>query len=413
MLKPRTDLLRRGVHASLCLAALLLASDFVASTLGQSIESRPQPNSDQQTQFQQEVTPPNLRLRNSTPESPPATSIQASLPASPPEVEDFQTGQKWADGRIGAAMPRQLPQGLKFGHQERRLSSDYSATSTALADPRVDSVPADILPLETSTVLAELCVSTNRCAAWFSTPESIVSSETPPSELQVEDEDNDKKAGEASRPPVKIVQPSKPVDFNQDIYYKNKLEFSFETGWHPVNIPFVYDFAVGDSYNETPLKYTLVPVIASLRWHVDDVGGRWIFRGNFDFTFSASVTLIPRGPETHYFAFIFGVRRNFVYRNWRIVPYFDEQGGVGYIDAKEPLGVLFAQGQNLTFTYNMGTGVRYNLNPRYSLSAGMNYMHISNGYLSEPKFTNYGINVYGPMVGINVRLGKPHDHASE
>ena len=205
---------------------------------------------------------------------------------------------------------------------------------------------------------------------------------------------------------------SKP-DFNRNIYYKNKLELSFETGWHPVNIPFVYDFAVGDSYNTTSLKYTLVPIIASLRWHVNDIGGPWIFRGNFDFAFSGSVTLIPRGPETHYFAFIFGIRRNFVHRNWRIVPYFDEQGGIGNIDAKEPLGVLYGQGQNLTFTYNMGTGIRYNPDARYSISAGMNYMHISNGYLSEPKFVNYGINVYGPMLGIDVRLGKPRHYGSE
>jgi Lipid A 3-O-deacylase (PagL) len=202
------------------------------------------------------------------------------------------------------------------------------------------------------------------------------------------------------------------ADFNRDIFYKNKLEFSFESGWHPVNIPWVYDFLVGDSYNMTPLKYTLVPVIASLRWHVTDIGGPWILRGNFDFTFSGSVTFIPRGPETRYLVFIFGIRRNFVHPNWKVVPYFDQRGGIGNIDAKEPLGVQFAQGQNLTFTYNMGAGVRYNLDSRYSISAGMNYMHISNGYFSEPRFTNYGINVYGPMFGIDVRLGKPHHEAS-
>jgi hypothetical protein len=32
--------------------------------------------------------------------------------------------------------------------------------------------------------------------------------------------------------------------------------------------------------------------------------------------------------------------------------------------------------------------------------------------LSEPAFSNYGINVYGPMFGIDVRLGKAR-HASE
>ena len=407
MLKPLTGLLGRGGLASLCLAALLLNTDFVASSVAQSTEFQSQPNENQQTQ-----TPHEDILRNSTPEDLVATNIQAS-PANAIGIEEPQTGQKWTDWKMGPATMGPMPRGLISGYQGLSASLGASAPSAGAANKSEpgNHAPADVLPLEPTTVLAELCGSTAHCATWFTTPGRLAQSEAPESEPQIADDE--KKVGETSWAPVKSVRPSKPVDFNQDIYYKNKLEFSFETGWHPVNIPFVYDFAVGDSYNETPLKYTLVPVIASLRWHVNDVGGRWIFRGNFDFTFSLSATLIPRGPETHYFAFIFGVRRNFVHRNWRIVPYFDEQGGVGYIDAKEPLGVLFAQGQDLTFTYNMGTGVRYNLNPRYSLSAGMNYMHISNGYLSEPKFTNYGINVYGPMVGINVRLGKPHDHASE
>jgi len=94
------------------------------------------------------------------------------------------------------------------------------------------------------------------------------------------------------------------------------------------------------------------------------------------------------------------------------VPFFEQRGGAGIINAKEPLGVLWSQGQNLTFTYSMGVGARYNIDSKYSFSAGMNYMHISNGYLSEPQFTNYGINVYGPLFGFDVRLGKPH-HASQ
>jgi len=128
---------------------------------------------------------------------------------------------------------------------------------------------------------------------------------------------------------------------------------------------------------------------------------------------AGAVTLIPRGPETRYFAWIMGIRRNFVPRRGRFAPYFDGRLGLGNIDAKEPLGVIWAQGQNCTFTMNMGSGIRYNFNPRYSISAGLNWMHISNLYLSEPKFANYGINVYGPMFGIDVRLGKPRHHPSE
>jgi len=210
-----------------------------------------------------------------------------------------------------------------------------------------------------------------------------------------------------SPPADGILAATKSTDFNRDIYYKNKLEFSLETGWLPINIPFVYDCFVGDEYNQTPLKYTLVPTLASLRWHMGDIRGPWILRGNFDFTFSAAFTAIPRGPETHYEAYDMGIRRNFVHRNWRIAPYFDIRLGVGRIDAKGPLGVPYAQGQDLTFTYMMGSGVRYNFNSRYAISAGLNYMHVSNMYLSEPKFLNYGINVYGPMFGLEVRIKKP------
>jgi hypothetical protein len=202
------------------------------------------------------------------------------------------------------------------------------------------------------------------------------------------------------------VRNPKPADFNRKIYYKNKLEFSLEEGWLPINIPFVFDFLLGGGYNMTPLKYTLVPTIASLRWQMDNVRGPSILRGNWDLSFSGCFTAIPRGPETHYGAYIMGIRRNFIRPRWRIAPYADGRVGLGLIDAKGPQGVAYAQGQDFTFTLHLGSGVRYNFSPRYSISTGMDYMHISNLYLSEPKFRNYGINVYGPMAGINIRLGK-------
>jgi hypothetical protein len=196
-------------------------------------------------------------------------------------------------------------------------------------------------------------------------------------------------------------------DFNEDIFYRNKLEFSLENGYLPANIPFVYNFLFGSSYARWPRNYTLVPTIASLRWQLGNIDG-WprFLRGNTDFSFSGAYTAIPRGPETRYFAFDFGIRHNFVPHRWRVTPYFDMRGGVGNINAKGPEGVLYAQGQDLTFTYMMGAGARYNFNPRYSLAVGATYMHISNAGLSEPKVVNYGINVWGPIVGFYMRVGK-------
>jgi Lipid A 3-O-deacylase (PagL) len=221
------------------------------------------------------------------------------------------------------------------------------------------------------------------------------------------------KPGEDSKnqPSVERLRGSKPADFNRHIYYKNKLEFSLEGGWLPANIPFPLDVFEGDPYKLYPLRYTLVPIIASLRWHMDDVGGPRILRGNWGLACSGSFTAIPRGPETRYFAYIMGIRRNFVPRNWRATPYFDLRLGLGDIDAKGPK-VAYAQGQDFTFTAQMGSGVRYNFNPRYAISAGMNYMHISNAGLSGKK-NNYGINVYGPMFGIDIQLRRQQRHSEQ
>jgi lipid A 3-O-deacylase PagL len=205
------------------------------------------------------------------------------------------------------------------------------------------------------------------------------------------------------------LRTSKSHNYNRNIYYKNRLELSLETGWLPVNIPFVFDFLTGSEYNKPPLKYTLVPNILSLRWQMGNVKGPWILRGNWDLTASGSYTEIPRGPETRYYAYIMGIRRNFVRPSWRVAPYLEGRAGLGNIDAREPKGALFAQGQDFTFTVMLGAGLRYNINSRFAICAGAGYMHISNLYLSEPKYPNYGINVYGPMIGVVYRLGKSRE----
>lgn len=205
---------------------------------------------------------------------------------------------------------------------------------------------------------------------------------------------------------TRVYRPAHPADFNTNIYYRNKLELSFETGVLPINIPFVFDVFEDNNYTQKPLHYTLVPIFPSLRWHMGSIRGPGILRGNTDLTASLSITAIPRGPETHYEAFDLGVRRNFVYRNRRTAPYFEFRTGAGFIDAKGD-HVTWAQGQDFTFTLMLGSGVRYNFSPRYSLSLGPEYMHVSNLYMSEPKYLDNGINVWGGIIGFNMRLGRP------
>jgi hypothetical protein len=203
-------------------------------------------------------------------------------------------------------------------------------------------------------------------------------------------------------------RPVKP-DFNADVYYKNKLEFSLETAVLPINIPFAYDVFDGGNYAQNPLHYTLVPIFPSLRWQMGAVRGPWALRGNTDLTATVSLTAIPRGPETAYGAFDLGFRRNFVQPNWKIAPYFEIRIGAGWLNAQEPHGNTYAQGQDFTFTLITGTGFRYNFNGRYSMAIGAAYFHVSNAYLSEPKYDDNGINVCGPWIGLNMRVGKPKE----
>ena len=201
-------------------------------------------------------------------------------------------------------------------------------------------------------------------------------------------------------------------DFNREIFYRHKLEYSLDVGWLPINIPFPFDALEGDPYDLYPLRYTLVPMLASVRWHLGNLWGPPVLRGNWDLTCSLGYTAIPRGPETRYFSYNMGLRRNFVPRNWHVIPYFDMRAGLGFINAKGPVGVYYAQGQNFTFNLNMGSGLRYSFGPRYAISAGLNWMHISNGNLSAPRYSNYGINVYGPMIGIDIQMRR-HRQQSE
>ncbi|MGH7986780.1 MAG: acyloxyacyl hydrolase [Candidatus Binataceae bacterium] len=181
--------------------------------------------------------------------------------------------------------------------------------------------------------------------------------------------------------------------------------------WLPFNMPLLFDPLEGQNwrFQAGTVPYTLVPLSISLRWQPFGICGSGFWRGTPDFSFGGLYTAITRGPESYYGAAIIGARYNFVQPNWRVVPYFEIRGGAGLTDAKQPEEVAHhqppvGQGQDFTFTFLMSGGVQYNVSPRYSLSAGLAYMHMSNFYLSEPEYKNLGINVYGPMFGMAVAL---------
>jgi hypothetical protein len=211
---------------------------------------------------------------------------------------------------------------------------------------------------------------------------------------------------EAANPPVPASG-----DFNREIYYRNKLELSFDTGYLPFNTPLILGPLIGDKFQRHANlpNYVIVPLMSSLRWQLYDIKGRSFWRGNTELSLSGSYNVIVHGPESYYASIGSGVRYNFVQPEWRIVPYSEMRIGLGFTDAAQPYQVAHnerpnGQGQDFTFTFIFGSGVRYNFSPRYSMAAGIEYMHISNAYLSEPQYYNHGVNVVGPSLEFNFAL---------
>ncbi len=204
---------------------------------------------------------------------------------------------------------------------------------------------------------------------------------------------------------------SLPLDFNHRVFHKNKFELSLETGALALNTPLLLGPLIGDNFSRQRglPDYTLVPTTLMLRWQLYDPRGPGLLRGNTEFSFGADYTAIVRGPESIFVGPLIGLRYYFIQPNAKLVPYVDLRGGLGYTDAQGPVEVAhhqpdIGQGQDFTFTFSMGAGVRYDFSPRYSASVAVSYMHLSNMYLSEPKYYNHGVNVVGGLVGFNIGL---------
>src|SRR5216684_4412891 len=94
--------------------------------------------------------------------------------------------------------------------------------------------------------------SPSNASAIASAKQESLDSETASPATPSDDRGADSKDASSKKP-----RTSQSPDFNRDIYYKNKLEFSLDGGWLPVNIPLPFDVFSGDAYNTYPLKYTL------------------------------------------------------------------------------------------------------------------------------------------------------------
>lgn len=147
--------------------------------------------------------------------------------------------------------------------------------------------------------------------------------------------------------------------------------------------------------------YTMVPVTFCASLAVDEVsldkflGG--VFRGNTEFFFRGDYDFITHGPEHWYSGIFVGPRYNFVQPGWKFVPFVEGGVGIGFADSNPNQQGL---GQDFNFSFECSAGFKYLLTDDMFLRLAVQYQHVSNAGLSEPKHFNNQIDAMGPKLSI-------------
>ena len=138
-------------------------------------------------------------------------------------------------------------------------------------------------------------------------------------------------------------------------------------------------------------------VTARMRWGA--IHGDGFFHGYNQLYFLVMAEPFTRGWENHYFGISTGFRYNFVRRGSHLTPFVSGGVGLGGVDStrRQESGSL---GQNFTFNILTAVGVACQLDEHWSVTAAVQYEHLSNAGLSEPERPNSSLNLIGPQLGV-------------
>jgi hypothetical protein len=186
---------------------------------------------------------------------------------------------------------------------------------------------------------------------------------------------------------------------NDQVYKAGVTEWSVDSSYLYIQTPNPFTFWT-KNYRKNPLTYAFVT--SDLTWMKmatsPSSGSSWL-RGNWEYTVSGIFTAITSGPETHWGGAAAGLRYNFVPKpSNRWSPFVDFRGGVGCINAS---GVKYGQSRDLTFTFLIGAGVRYNIDQRSFFTIQTLTQHISNGWQTHP---SQGVDLTGMAIGYGRRF---------
>jgi hypothetical protein len=173
----------------------------------------------------------------------------------------------------------------------------------------------------------------------------------------------------------------------QDLFYKEQRTFQLVSGaiFSPVAIASrspVMDYA------QTNLRFGRI--ITGI--HHDGT----IFRGNWEFIFEITNSVIYKGFG-HYMGGLTAIfRYNFIQLDSKLYPYLQVGLGFVYNDAyKERTQNTI--GQAIEFTPQASLGIHYLINPRWTFDMEAIFHHISNAGMSD---RNRGLNAMGGFIGL-------------
>ncbi len=140
-----------------------------------------------------------------------------------------------------------------------------------------------------------------------------------------------------------------------------------------------------------------------LGWMLGLPSKLWILpRGNLQGLVACSVDNIFEGHGSYLAGLTLLLRYNIVPEGWRLVPYLQIGVGVLYTDIHE-CPEQCAIGQWREFVEHYSLGLRWLINPRWSIEAEAGYLHVSNADQAE---RNAGLNAVGVCVGVTRAFGR-------
>ncbi len=181
-----------------------------------------------------------------------------------------------------------------------------------------------------------------------------------------------------------LDQPSFLADVSTNLWFQyGRSEVNLSSG-----VMFSPVIALG---HRPTINYTMTEI--QYGYMLSDVHGEGFWRGNFELLGELLGNWIFVGEGSYIAGGTLWGRYNFVQPQSRVLPFV--QGGLGMVTTDISHKI---DGQPFNFNLEIGVGMRYLLDDRWTFNMEFRYQHISNANTGKH---NLGVNAFGPIFGVS------------